>query len=190
MKEQQIEEYEISSCTMFLKPVVYGSKIYSQIYEVEDCFLSPFKPLDIIKNSCDYFGVDYESRKRGTRKLTGYNRKNPIAIEPTNHIFFFPTASPSIPECIWLSQAHIKDYRRSGANQTLITFHNKQSYLFPVSCSTIETQLLRTALLKSTILQRIELKGRKLTYLLHVPKTLQASESTHEYAGKFSKGEE
>lgn len=190
MKEKQIEEYEINAYTMFLKPVVYGNKIYSKIFEAEDMFLSPFKPLDIIKNSCDYFGVDYESRKRGTRQLTGYNRKNPIAIEPTSHIFFFPTTSPNSHECIWISQEHIKHHHRAGANETLITFHNKQSYLFPVSYSTIETQRLRTAFLKSTLLQRIEHKGRKMTYLVQGPKPSRASESPREYAGESSKDSE
>ncbi|MGG3471132.1 competence protein ComK [Neobacillus pocheonensis] len=190
MKEHQIEDYEINASTMFLRPVIYGSKVYSQVFEVEDHFLAPFKPLDIIKNSCDYFGVDYESRKRGTRQLTGYNRKNPIVIEPTNHIFFFPTTSPSSPECIWISQEHFKKHRRSGANQSLITFHNNQSYLFPVSYSTIETQMLRTAFLKTTLLQRIEIKGRKLFYLTQGPKNLKASESPYEYAGECLKDEE
>ncbi|MCM2533738.1 competence protein ComK [Neobacillus pocheonensis] len=88
MKVKQIEEYEVNSCTMFLEPVEYGSKIYTRIIEVDDEFLSPFKPIEIIRNSCDYFGCDYESRKKGTRLLTGIKRKIPIVIEPTNRLFF------------------------------------------------------------------------------------------------------
>ena len=38
MKLKQIEEYEINPFTMFIKPSVYGSKIYSEIFEVEDNF--------------------------------------------------------------------------------------------------------------------------------------------------------
>src|SRR4051812_32643745 len=143
LKHQQIEEYEVNSCTMYIEPVEYGSKIYSHAVELEDEFLSPYKPLDIIKNSCAYFGVDYESRKRGTRNLIGYNRKIPIVIEPTNHMFFFPTASPDSPECIWFSHEHIENCHRVAAQQTLIIFRNKQSRVFPVSYSTIQTQMLR-----------------------------------------------
>lgn len=88
MKLKKIEEYEINSCTMFLQPIDYGSKVYTNVFEIDDEFISPFKPLDIVKKSCDYFGCDYESRKKGTRQLIGYSRKIPIAIEPTNHLFF------------------------------------------------------------------------------------------------------
>ncbi|MCL6570440.1 MAG: competence protein ComK [Bacillus sp. (in: Bacteria)] len=185
LKQQQIEEYEVNSCTMFLEPVNYGNKIYSHAVEMEDDFLSPFKPLDIIKRSCEYFGADYESRKRGTRQLIGYKRKVPIAIEPTNHIFFFPTASPESPECIWIAYNHVESYRRISAHQTIVTFQNKQSRIFPVSYMTIEGQMLRTALLKTKLLQRIESNERKLFYLVHMPKSLKASESFRKYGEEF-----
>jgi competence protein ComK len=185
LKQQQIEGYEVNSCTMFLEPVEYGSKIYSHAVEIEDDFLTPFKPLDIIKRSCEYFGSDYESRKRGTRQLIGYKRKVPIAIEPTNHIFFFPTHSPDSPECIWIAYDHVENYRRVSAQQTMVTFQNKQSRLFPVSYMTIEGQMLRTALLKTKLLQRIESNERKLFYLVHMPKSLKASESSRKYGEEF-----
>jgi competence protein ComK len=181
LKHPKIEEYEINTCTMFVEPVIYGGKIYSRAVEIEDEFLSPFKPLDIIKTGCIYFGVDYESRKRGTRQLIGYSRKIPIVIEPTNHIFFFPTASPLSSECIWISFEHVEKYRRVDTQKTLVTFRNKQSRIFPVSFSTIEGQMLRTSLLKTKLLQRIESNGRKLFYLDRGSKSLNASESSREY---------
>lgn len=178
---KQMEDYEINSCTMFLLPVEYGSKIYSKVVEPEDEYLSPFKPLDLVKKSCNYFGVSYESRKKGTSLLIGYKRKIPIVIEPANHLFFFPTTSPNRPECIWIAHEHVENYRRGELQQTLITFQNKQSYLFPVSFGTIETQMLRTALLKTKLLQRIESNQRKSFYLLHGPKSSKASESVRVY---------
>ncbi|MBL4952346.1 competence protein ComK [Neobacillus sp. YIM B02564] len=186
----RIEDYEINSCTLFILPVEYGSKLYSKVMEVDDEYLSPFKPLDLIKKNCNYFGVSYESRKKGTSLLIGYNRKIPIAIEPTNHLFFFPTTSPTRPECIWIAHKHVENYRRLGPHQTLITFQNKQSHIFPVSFGTIETQMLRTALLETKLLQRIENNQKKSFYLLHGPKSSQASESSSLYREDiFSKGQ-
>jgi competence protein ComK len=185
LNQKKVEEYEINSCTMFLQPVDYGSKVYTQVFEVEDEFLSPFKPLDIVKKSCDYFGCDYESRKRGTRQLIGYSRKVPIAIEPTNHIFFFPTTSPSRPECIWISHDHVEKYRSVAPKQTLITFQNKQSHLFPVSSSTIECQMLRASLLRTKLLQRIEQNERKLSYFMNKPMHMKASEDSNGYGRRF-----
>lgn len=181
MKHSQIEEYEINTCTMYVEPVNYGGKVYSRAVELEDEYLSPFKPLDIIKKSCLYFGVDYESRKKGTRLLIGYTRKVPIIIEPTHHIYFFPTASPLSPECIWIALEHIESYRRISSKKTMVIFRNKQSHVFPVSVSKIEGQILRTSLLKTKLLQRIESNGKKLIYMPNGPKKLNALEKSSEY---------
>lgn len=179
--KQQIEEYQINSWTMFIEPVEYGSKLFSRVAEVDCEYLSPVKPIDIIKTSCSYFGVDYESRKKGTRQLIGYNRKIPIAIEPANRLFFFPTLSPASPGCIWISHEHVENYVRMGPQQTQIIFRNKQSHLFPVPYGTIEGQMLRTSLLKTKLLQRIENTERKLVYLSYRPKSSKASESSSSY---------
>jgi competence protein ComK len=185
LKHPQIEEYEINTCTMFVEPVVYGGKVYSRAVEVEDEFLSPFKPLDIIKKGCSYFGVDYESRKRGTRQLIGYDRKIPIVIEATNHIYFFPTASPLVPECIWISLEHIESYRRVSSKKTMVLFRNKQSYIFPVSVCTIEGQMLRTSLLKTKLLQRIESNGKKTIYTPNEPQMFNTLERSNDYGDDF-----
>ena len=184
LKLKQIEEYEVNPFTMFVKPIVYGSKIYSEIFEVEDEFLSPFKPLDIIRNSCEYYGSDYEGRRNGTKLLVGYAHKIPIAIDPTNRIFFFPTTSPSRQECIWISHEHVKDYERVNPQETLILFNNNQSFKFPVSCSSIISQLERTAYLRTKLMQRIEYNEKKSFYLLQRPRAMEASEDSYQYGKK------
>lgn len=181
MKLKQIEEYEVNPFTMFVKPIAYGSKIYSEIFEVEDEFLSPFKPLDIIKNSCEYYGSDYDGRRNGTKQLVGYAHKIPIAIDPTNRIFFFPTTSPSRHECIWISHEHVKDYDRINSQETLIHFNNNQSFTFPISCSTIISQLERTAYLRTKLMQRIEYNEKKSFYLLQWPKAMEAAKNPYQY---------
>ncbi len=183
--QRQIEEYEVNPYTMFIKPIVYGSKIYSQIIEVEDEYLSPFKPLDIIKKSCDYFGCDYEGRKNGTKQLIGITHKIPIAIDPTNRIFFFPTTSPNRQECIWISHEHIDDYSRVSPQETVILFHNKKSYKFPVSYSAVDNQMLRTSYLVTKLMQRIEHNSRKSIYMTNKSKGLKASEKVYIYGRKF-----
>ncbi|WP_256237305.1 competence protein ComK [Bacillus sp. EB600] len=186
MKQRQIEEYEVNPYTMFIKPVVYGSKVYSQIYELEDEFLSPFKPLDIIKKSCEYFSSSFEGRKEGTKQLIGITHKVPIVIDPTNFIYFFPTTSPTRSECIWVSHEHIMNYRRTDPRQTLVTFQNKQSFILPISHSSFENQMLRTALLRTKLMQRIGQTERKSFYVMNRSKIIEASEASREYGlGNF-----
>lgn len=55
-----ISEYEITPYTLMVLPIHYGTKVYSRIIELEDDFISPFKPMDIMKKSCEYFGASYE----------------------------------------------------------------------------------------------------------------------------------
>jgi competence protein ComK len=181
MKERQIEEYEVNPYTMFIKPVTYGSKVYSEIYELEDDYLSPFKPLDIIKKSCEYFSSSFEGRKDGTKQLIGITHKVPIVIDPTNFIYFFPTTSPTRSECVWISHEHILDYHRIDSRQTRVVFQNKQSFILPISRSSFENQMLRTALLKTTLMQRSGQMERKSFYIMNRPKMVEASESSREY---------
>ncbi|ETI68682.1 competence protein ComK [Neobacillus vireti] len=185
MQEKVIEDYEVNSRTMFIVPVKYGSKVYSKIYEVEDVFLCPLSPLEIIKKSCNYFGVDYESRRKGSRNIIGNKRKLPIVIELTNQLIFFPTLSPYSKECIWIASEHVKDYQRIGPQEAIILFYNKQTHRFPVPCSTIEAQMLKTSLLKTELLKRIEHNEKRLNYILSRTKLPQALETTSQYESEF-----
>ncbi len=162
-----IEEYEINPNTMLIMPIQYGSKVYSQVWEFDDIIVSPFRPIDIIRTSCKYFGSSYEGRKEGTAQLTGITHKAPITIDPTNFIYFFPTTSASNPKCIWLSFEHIYLHRKAGAKNTEVIFKNKQQLTIPISYNSLNNQLLRTALLKNTLVSRIEDSERKSIYLIN-----------------------
>ncbi|MCM3707222.1 MULTISPECIES: competence protein ComK [Cytobacillus] len=178
---QIIEEYEINPNTMIIKPLSYGIKVYSQIWELDDEVTSPFKPIEIIKSSCKYFGSSYEGRKEGTRQLTGFTHKAPITIDPTNFIYFFPTASPSNPECMWIALNHINYFKRAENAQTQVVFNNKQSFIIPASYTTLNNQMLRTALLKTTLTKRIEDSERKSHYNANGFKIMNASERKGAY---------
>lgn len=179
-----IEEYEINPNTMLLMPVPYGSKIYSQIWELEDEVVSPFKPFDIIKKSCKFFGSSYEGRKEGTAQLTGITHKAPITIDPTNFIYFFPTTSASNSKCIWVSLEHVFYHRRVDAKNTQVIFKNKQCHTIPVSVNSFNNQLLRTALLKNTLISRIEESERKALYFFNGKRTMKASERPGTYISR------
>ncbi len=46
-------------------------------------------PMDIIEQSCLYYGASLRGRKDGSKHIIGTSHKAPIAVEPTNEIFFF-----------------------------------------------------------------------------------------------------
>ncbi|PLT27712.1 competence protein ComK [Peribacillus deserti] len=165
LKSTLVEEYEINPYTLVVMPLAYGSKIYSQIIEIDGEVTSPFKPMDIIKKSCEYFGSSYEGRKDGTRQLIGITHKLPITIDPTSNIFVFPTNSPGREDCIWICHEHVDFYQRTDMGETIVTFRNKKQISIPISFSSFESQMFRTAMLRTKLIQRIEETQRKSMYL-------------------------
>jgi competence protein ComK len=167
---QLVEEYEINPYTMIIFPYQYGSKTFSKVVEFEEEYTSPFKPIDLIKRSCEYFFADFEGRKKGTRMLTGITHKAPIAIDPLSSIFFLPTTSPTNSGCIWVSHEHVLHHKKYDSYSTRVTFRNNQSFILPVSFNSFENQLLRTALLRTRMMQRMKETERRAGYLFHSPR--------------------
>lgn len=151
-----INKYEINPLTMAIFPINYGSKVYSKILEFDDEYISPSTPLQIIKEACGYFGVPYKGRKDGTKQMIGASRKIPIAISPTNSMYFFPTTSPDRPECIWVNYQHVNNYVKSSKDATLVLFSNNQSLEVPISRGSFNNQMAQTDTLRRTYSQRIE----------------------------------
>ncbi|KMY49043.1 competence protein ComK [Peribacillus loiseleuriae] len=181
-KRSLIENYEITPFTCFIKPIVYGSKIYSQVVELNDEFISPFKPKVIINQSCEYFGSSYEGRKSGTRRLIGVTHKAPIIIDQTNPIFFFPTTSPLSDDCIWIAHHHVIDYKKKGNGMVQVYFRNNITLEVNMSIGSFTNQMQRTAVLESKV-SKINKEIGKMAYGLHrMHNDMEASETPRNYS--------
>ncbi|WP_261180817.1 competence protein ComK [Anaerobacillus sp. CMMVII] len=105
-------------------------------------------PFQIIKAACLKGGSTYEGRRAAVTYLTGAKHKVPIPIHPTEHIYAFPTFSPTQFECSWIFHDHVHSITPFQQNCTLITFKNEQQLKLPVSYYTIEnkcTELLNAS---------------------------------------------
>lgn len=174
-----MEEYEINTSTIALLPVAYGNRIFSKIYDLEEESISPFKPMDIIKESCFSYGSTYEGRKAASRKLIGITHKVPIAISPL--IYLFPTTSPENPHCIWVAHEHVIDYKKGEQNcTTIIKFRNNQCIPIPISSSSLENQLVRTMMLK-TKLSKIRIEPHSKPLYTSRMRTQLSAEKEEEY---------
>ncbi|MGE8079570.1 competence protein ComK [Peribacillus loiseleuriae] len=183
-KRSLIENYEITPFTCFIKPIVYGSKIYSQVVEINDEFISPFKPKVIINQSCEYFGSSYEGRKGGTRRLIGVTHKAPIIIDQTNPIFFFPTTSPLSDDCIWIAHHQVIDYKKKGNGMVQVYFRNNITLEVNISIGSFTNQMQRTAVLESKV-SKINKEIGKMAYGLHrMHNNMEASETPRNYSAE------
>lgn len=145
-----MNEYEINSETLAIIPITnYRSKVVEKnnIFEVE------MTPMEIIDNSCHFFGSSYNGRFSGTKNMIGISHKAPIIVEETNEIIFFPTNSPRIYECIWISLNNIHKYERKDNNAKII-FNTGYFLEVNISYGSLDNQVLRAARLESVLRKR------------------------------------
>lgn len=145
----------ISSSTMALLPLQYGSRLYTKMKEYDGDFTIPLKPFTVVKESCRYYASSYQGRKEGTKTLIGVTHKAPIVIDPFQGIYLFPTASPARDDCIWISQGFVEDYQAAEYGKTEVMFINGETLVLPVSLHTFRQQMYRTLILRDKIEQRM-----------------------------------
>ena len=145
-----INEYEINSETLALFSI--ENKL-SKVIEKDSEILVKKNPIEIIDDSCKYFGSSYNGRFEGTKKMIGKNYKAPIIIEESNEVIFFPTHSPRNNECIWINLNEIKKIEKLS-NNSKILFKNGKEINLLISFGILENQILRANLLKTTINSR------------------------------------
>lgn len=142
--------YEINKSTLAIIPISENS---SRVLETTNEYIIRKTPFEIIEDSCMYFGSNYKGRYEGTKKLIGMNYKLPIIIEESRNIIFFPTSSPKLIECIWISLNNLNNYY-SENNASYINFKNGSKLKLDISMFALENQILRASRLESVLRNR------------------------------------
>ena len=145
-----MNEYEINENTLAL---ISLDKEKTKVYELEDEFIINKSANRIMEDSCAYFGSSLIGRQKGTEALTGVTHKAPVIVEETREIIFFPTSSPRLHNCSWISLKNI-DKIIKKEDKNLIMFKNKTFITLDLSYGIINNQLLRATRLESVIRNR------------------------------------
>ncbi len=143
-------EYEINSETFAVLAI---NNNLSKVIENNDEFLVNKAAKKIIDNSCKFFGSSYDGRFEGTKNLIGVSYKSPIIIEESKNIIFFPTSSPRVSDCSWISLNNIINYKNSSGKTNLV-FNNGYNLYLDISYSIIENQILRATRLEAVLRKR------------------------------------
>lgn len=109
--------------------------------------------MDVINDSCVYFGSTYEGRLLASKSMLKMTYKLPIIIEEYNGIIFFPTGSPRFNSCVWLNLASIASYERNG-NDSKVIFKSGAVLELQISYYSLENQIFRATMLESLIRKR------------------------------------
>ena len=102
----------------------------------------------IIDNSCKFFGSTLNDKVKNTSRLINISSKTPIIIEESRNIIFFPTTSPRLDNCNWLSLKNIVDYKKDK-NNSIVYFDNNIKLPIKISYGSLDNQVLRAARLES-----------------------------------------
>ena len=149
-----MRDYSINNDTLAIIP--FGDK-KSIVYEKNDVFLINTKPNKIMDESCKYYGSSLEGRLRGTDKLIGITYKAPIIIEEGKPLVFFPTTSPRLKKCAWISLNNIsKYYYDDSKKHSVITFLNDETLFFSMSYNILNNQVLKANRLEYVLRNRKE----------------------------------
>ena len=143
--------YEVNCDTLALIPI---SESETKIIERDNIFIVNKPVMEIIEDSCEYFGSSYNGRHEGTKKLIGISHKAPIIIEESKNLIYFPTSSPRLLDCVWIGLNNIKDYE-SKNGKTELLFDNNKKIKLDISFGSFDNQVLRATKLESVLRKRI-----------------------------------
>lgn len=149
-----MKNYEINSQTIALIPI---TSTKTKVYELEKEFVVDKSGLKIMEESCEFFGSSLEGRQKGTKRLIGITHKSPVIVEESRNIIFFPTNSPRIEKCCWISLNNLENISKLP-NNTLLIFKNSRELYLDISFNILDNQILR-----ATRLESVSRKRRKNT---------------------------
>ena len=134
-----MRDYEINKNTVALINVGTNK---TQVVEDDNIFYINSSANKIMEKSCEYFGSSLSGRQRGTISLTGISHKSPIVVEEESMLIFFPTSSPRLNNCSWISTKNIKNYYKNK-DIVIIEYESGQKIKLNISYGIIDNQILR-----------------------------------------------
>lgn len=147
----ELSSYEINFETLLIIPC---GKLKSTVYEIDEEFVVNKTPLEIVKDSCLYFGCSYDGRKDGTKSLIGVDMKVPIIIEDSKNIIFFPISSCINKNSIWISYQNLLKYSKLNEFSTVLYFQGNKKIGVDAKYNLVDNQVIRCNKLDSLLVKR------------------------------------
>ena len=135
-----LDSYEINSSTL---AIIAVSETLSRIIEKEREFYVSMSSLEIVENSCKYYGSTYE----------GCSYKLPIIVEESKPIILFPISSPKFTKCSWFSITNVDRVVKHELGAKIL-FKTGYELILESSFDSIENQMLRATRLSCILYDR------------------------------------
>ena len=147
-----MKNYGISKDTLAVVPVGLNK---SKVIDKDGDYIINKYPNKVMDDSCKYYGSSINGRQKGTMSLTGISYKAPIIVQEEGNIIFFPTSSPRLKNCVWVSLNNIESYYYDfEKKRCIIIFDNKSKLEIDVSYTILNNQILKSQRLESIFNKR------------------------------------
>ena len=147
-----MRDYEISKKTLAIIPEGINK---SKVIEKDGDFIINKYPNRVMDDSCKYYGSSISGRQKGTTNLTGISYKAPIIVQEEGNVIFFPTTSPRLKNCCWVSLNNIDSYYYDfEKKRCIIVFDNKSKLEIDMSYSVLNNQILKSHRLEAIFNKR------------------------------------
>ncbi len=146
-------DYEVSKRTLAVIP---NGNRRCKVLEERATYNINKTSFKVIEHSCEYFGVSYQSRLKGSQKFIKSRYKTPILVEETSRLVFIPVSSTTRGNTLWINYNNIKDFYPSKNKKkiTIIRFMNGYKMEVPVSYYSFNNQFLKASRLSAVVSDR------------------------------------
>lgn len=142
-----MDKYLINENTLVIMPYE-DSK--SKVIEKYITYVVENLPINIIKESCLYYGSSLKGRCEATEYMIGIKYKCPIIISEVKELLFFPTTSLKNNTCIWFNYNSLKKYCQRNKQLFVELINNEEIYV-EISNYAFSNQVLKTSRLDSIL---------------------------------------
>lgn len=99
---------------------------------------------EILNKNCIDYGASFKGRRETSSYYLKSKHKLPVAVNPAKGIYFFPTASLTNKNCVWLAYHHVKSIKQSD-DKTYVLFKDGTGVYVNASFYTVYNQKMRTS---------------------------------------------
>lgn len=165
--------------SMVLLPEIgTNGRLYSRVYETNGTYVVSISPKKLLNYTLMYFSSNLEGATAGAQSILGNKNMLPLVICKSLNMYWFPTASPDNPTCMWFSLSHIKKVERITDFRSKVHLVNGVTIEVPMNASRFMMKMDRAATLKMKYEERTR---RQALIYYHDKEKLYVAENEEDY---------
>jgi len=148
-----LRRYIIKGKMMFLGGISRGDRCYTLVSEDKRVFLVEQSPEEIIEETCNYYGFDFQGALKAAAKLLETDKPGAFLVNPNDTVCLFSSKSPLRSDSYFINFQHIHCLEDNGC-ETKIFFNNGHILTIPSRKIHLLARKNAATKLRGIILQR------------------------------------